>query len=177
MKDEDVVDLLRHYRHDWMNELQLIMGYAQLGKLDKVQQKIEQSVERAVSERKMQNMSLPKMVLWLTQFNWRFDNYQLTHIINTSETLSIDDQKLYEQLERIMVHFTKYCMKTEMYHGTINIQQLNNQQLKIQLSFSGIFEKSNELKNEIEHSDKLLNVEIEKSQHDHEICTVTWISE
>ncbi|WP_112181480.1 Spo0B domain-containing protein [Paraliobacillus zengyii] len=177
MKDEDVVDLLRHYRHDWMNELQLIMGYAQMGKLDKVQKKIEDSVERAVSERSLQNMPLPKTVLWLTQFNWRFDNFQLTNTINISEALTVNDFELYDRLERIMVHFTKYCMKTEMYHGTINVQQLNNEQLKIQLTFSGIFEKSHELKNKIEHSDELLNVEIEKSQHDHEIFTVTWISE
>lgn len=172
MKDEEVVDLLRHYRHDWMNELQVIMGYAQMGKIEKVQQKIEQSVENARLERELQSMSLPRTVLWLTRFKWRFDNYQLIIKLDLSEPLTVDDRQLSEQLEIIMALFNTYSMKTEMYHGTIRLQRL-----KIQLSFSGIFEKSHELKNKIEHSDELLDVEVEQSQHGHEICTVTWISE
>ncbi|GGM27392.1 sporulation initiation phosphotransferase B [Paraliobacillus quinghaiensis] len=177
IEEEDVVTLLRHYRHDWMNELQLIMGYAQMGKLDTVQKKIQQSVEKAESDRKLQNLPLPKTVIWVMQFNFRFDNFRLKYNIDANEKLAIDDQRLYDQLERIMEIFTSFGMKTEMYHGTMNIQQLNQQQLKVQLSFSGIIERSKELKNQIEHSDELIDVDIQQSQHDHEIYTVTWIGE
>lgn len=65
MDEQRIINALNHRRHDWMNDLQLISGYMQLGKLDKLQTCIKDMLRRGSSEGHYLRISHPKLALEL----------------------------------------------------------------------------------------------------------------
>src|SRR5690625_449462 len=53
------------YRHDLMNDLQLIQGYASMGKNDKSNEKLKQFIHKLNMERQLQTLDAPEFTLWL----------------------------------------------------------------------------------------------------------------
>lgn len=56
------IRMLNHHRHDWMNELQILYGYIQLGKLDKSVACVERIKERMALESKISKLGIPSLV-------------------------------------------------------------------------------------------------------------------
>ncbi|WP_181349710.1 Spo0B domain-containing protein [Thalassobacillus sp. CUG 92003] len=81
-QSEDIIHLLRHKRHDWMNHLQLVQGYAAMGKQDEVVDKVKSLIAEAEQERKLLNANAPHFTLWLLSFNWYHDNYRLSYTVD-----------------------------------------------------------------------------------------------
>ncbi|MCT2537965.1 sporulation initiation phosphotransferase B [Aquibacillus koreensis] len=177
MKEEETVNILRHYRHDWMNQVQLLMGYASMGKLDKVQDKLRESVESAERERKLQNLNIPRTTIWLMSFNWHYDNFRIEYNVETEDKeQSINDQLLHSQFLGIMDVFSKYGMKFELYHGTITIRpSMQIKGAEINLSFSGAFEQIDRLKQAIIEKDDKYKLKIEQLSNGTYACNISWI--
>lgn len=55
MDDKEIITLLRHKRHDWMNQIQLLQGYASLGKQERLLDQIDDIKEEAENERRILN--------------------------------------------------------------------------------------------------------------------------
>ncbi|WP_182200467.1 Spo0B domain-containing protein [Paraliobacillus salinarum] len=155
MDEQEVMKLLRHYRHDWMNELQIILGYAQMGKLDKVEEKIKSSVEIAEKERELQRLPLPKTALRIIQLKCYYENFRIDFLIQQEGTISADDDQLVTQLDQLMNYFVEHSIKTTLYHGTIKLHQAKDSQLQLSFDISDEFlERENLLKkiSKIDHS-------------------------
>ena len=56
--------MLNHHRHDWMNELQILYGYIQLGKLDKTVGSVERIKDRMATESRISKLGIPSLVLF-----------------------------------------------------------------------------------------------------------------
>lgn len=59
---------LNHHRHDWMNELQVLYGYIQLGKPDKSVQCVERIRERMAVDSRISKLGIPALVFYLQSF-------------------------------------------------------------------------------------------------------------
>lgn len=59
------VDALRHYRHNWMNEIQILAGYAQLQKYDELKDFLGSLLQQAEREKVMLQISDPELSLFL----------------------------------------------------------------------------------------------------------------
>lgn len=59
---------LGHHRHDWMNDLQILYGYIQLGKIDKLADCVERIKGRMVAESKISRLGIPSLVFYLQSF-------------------------------------------------------------------------------------------------------------
>lgn len=59
---------LGHHRHDWMNDLQVLYGYIQLGKPDKSLQCVERIKERIALESRISKLGIPSLVFYLQSF-------------------------------------------------------------------------------------------------------------
>ncbi|WP_027963552.1 Spo0B domain-containing protein [Halalkalibacillus halophilus] len=68
MDSSEFLEWLRMYRHDLMNDLQLVQGYATMGKHDASQEKLQQLIERLNQERLVQTLDAPLFVRWLLTF-------------------------------------------------------------------------------------------------------------
>ena len=63
--EERAILTLTHHRHDWMNELQILYGYIQLGKLDKSVQCVERIKERMQQDSRLSRLGIPSLVFYL----------------------------------------------------------------------------------------------------------------
>lgn len=59
---------LNHHRHDWMNDLQILYGYIQLGKPDKSVQCVERIKERIALDSRIAKLGIPSLVFYIQSF-------------------------------------------------------------------------------------------------------------
>jgi stage 0 sporulation protein B (sporulation initiation phosphotransferase) len=64
-----VVEALRHYRHDYLNDIQLIKSYTVLGKTEKVNQVIDRISRRAEQESRLSSLNAPMLAEFLLTYN------------------------------------------------------------------------------------------------------------
>jgi stage 0 sporulation protein B (sporulation initiation phosphotransferase) len=72
MQEADkVVEVLRHYRHDYLNDIQLIKSYTALGRYKKVEAVIENIIYKAEQESRLSALNVPEVAAMLLTYNWR----------------------------------------------------------------------------------------------------------
>ncbi|MBM7541771.1 Spo0B domain-containing protein [Amphibacillus cookii] len=158
MDEKEIVNLLRHYRHDWSNDLQVIMGYAQMGKLDKVQQKSAEVAERLMREQQFQNMDLPATILKLMQLNSLETGLKWEPIIENEMPPVVNDHHLADLIEAVHQIISKYLMNSTFYHGTIKFQQFKNQSFRLTLELEQALKDLDELVDEVTTMDYRIQI-------------------
>ncbi|MCJ1908706.1 Spo0B domain-containing protein [Planococcus ruber] len=71
-----VAQSLRHARHDFLNELQLIKMNLDLGRLDEVQAIIRTHGEAAVQMSRLSGLKMEKLEEWLLLSQWRYPEFR-----------------------------------------------------------------------------------------------------
>lgn len=68
--DSDVrlLRLFNHYRHDWMNDIQILMGYVQLKKYDKLLPLMEKIKQKVRQESYISKLGIPSLIVHLLTF-------------------------------------------------------------------------------------------------------------
>lgn len=86
---------LAHHRHDWMNDLQILYGYVQLGKYDKLAGCVERIKERMAADSRISRLGIPSLVFYLHSFREQNNSVQLEVCIQEDlqlgELLSAED--------------------------------------------------------------------------------------
>ncbi|WP_411347775.1 Spo0B domain-containing protein [Paenibacillus sp. WLX2291] len=71
-QNEDVyataIEAFSHHRHDWMNDLQLLYGYIQMGNRERLIENIERIKEQMVAESRVAKLGVPELVFYLQTF-------------------------------------------------------------------------------------------------------------
>jgi stage 0 sporulation protein B (sporulation initiation phosphotransferase) len=117
MKPEEVLHMFRHYRHDQLNDLQLVLGYTQMGNLDKVKDKLHDILEKTAEERKLANLNCPHFTVWTMNFNTKYNNLKLSYEVHLSKgDFSAVDLKLKETCEEITQLLHKHLRKERLYN-------------------------------------------------------------
>ncbi|RUT27813.1 hypothetical protein EJP77_19940 [Paenibacillus zeisoli] len=80
---------LGHHRHDWMNDLQILYGYIQLGKHDKLVHCVERIKERMNIESSISKLGIPSLVFYLQSF--REVNRSIHLDVEIEEGLQLSD--------------------------------------------------------------------------------------
>ncbi|MFD0588284.1 Spo0B domain-containing protein [Paenibacillus sp. GCM10027627] len=92
---------LNHHRHDWMNDLQVLFGYARMGKLDRTIQYVERICERMAAETAIAKLGTPSLISFIQSFRTLTNSLALQVDIkgelNLSE-LSLDGEAVAETL-------------------------------------------------------------------------------
>ncbi|CAM3458598.1 sporulation initiation phosphotransferase B [Cytobacillus oceanisediminis] len=78
-KDWNMIEVLRHARHDWLNKIQLIKGNLSLNKVDRAKEIIDEIVVEAQQEAKLSNLNLPQFASLLFTYNWENHSFQLEY--------------------------------------------------------------------------------------------------
>lgn len=123
MQEQDVVQLLRHYQHDLLNELQIIQGYASMDKTDKVKDKIKACVDIYKEERKLMHLNIPKTTVWFLQTQYKQNNIHVSYDIQVEDSdVSFLDQNLVDmgtyfvkQIQQNGVDLELYTLHIEMH--------------------------------------------------------------
>ncbi|WP_158701705.1 Spo0B domain-containing protein [Lentibacillus sp. Marseille-P4043] len=155
MDEKAMVDLLRLYRHDLMNDLQIVQGYASMGKIDRVQTKVTECMDRFHEERKLMSLSAAKFALWLIQFNSIHANIRLSYYINVeNKTLSGIDNTLLNQCQLAIKSLEQLLDDEELYDGKMVLGHTSSA-IEINLSLTGNFQAQTILELNEKYMDKM----------------------
>ncbi|WP_231572563.1 Spo0B domain-containing protein [Halobacillus sp. BBL2006] len=121
--EKEIITLLRHKRHDWMNQIQLIQGYASLGKQERLMDQIEELITESEYERKLLNSNAVQFPLWLLSFNWNHEQFRLKYVVKDELDLSRHDEKLTALAKRMLELIDDHTLEDELYEGTVHLYQ------------------------------------------------------
>lgn len=82
------LDVLSHQRHDWMNDLQLIYGYAKMGKSERIEDIVTRVSESMHKESRIAKLGLPELVFYLMTF--KGENREIALHIQADSELRYD---------------------------------------------------------------------------------------
>lgn len=114
MKVEDVVHLIQHYRHDVLNQLQIVQGYIKLNDLKKADSSMDELLQYFDQERKLLSLNIPNVFLWFLQFKIKYNHFSLTYDIDIeSKDLQKSDHFIVRKFEQMMQEIQQnYCEET-----------------------------------------------------------------
>ncbi|MFD1362931.1 Spo0B domain-containing protein [Lentibacillus salinarum] len=132
MEEQDVIQLLRHYRHDLVNQLQVVQGYASMGKTAKVQQKLTDYLWHLQEEGKLVSLNAPAFALYMLQLATLHTNFRLVyHIHIDGKDLQSVDRLLVERCKHVMEKIETgtdcmvlYDLDVQLYEGPGDIIEL-----------------------------------------------------
>jgi stage 0 sporulation protein B (sporulation initiation phosphotransferase) len=78
-KEWNMIEVLRHSRHDWLNKLQLIKGNLDLNRIDRAKEIIDEIVIEAQHETKLTNLHIPLFASLLLRANWESNIFHLEY--------------------------------------------------------------------------------------------------
>jgi stage 0 sporulation protein B (sporulation initiation phosphotransferase) len=140
-KEWDIVEVLRHSRHDWLNRLQLIKGNLDLNRIDRAKAYINEIVIEAQHESKLSNFHLPKFASLLLKSNWESHLFQLEYeVLNDLEAVEINDNILSNWTKSFFICLDQAIEAFQENHLSITIQPESNG-VRFFFDFSGIIIK------------------------------------
>ncbi len=96
--EQTAIKTLNHHRHDWMNDLQILYGYIQLGKHDKTIDCVGRIKERIYLDGKIAKLGIPSLVFYLQSFRTIGSNVELE--INIADELQLSGRMKQEDTEK-----------------------------------------------------------------------------
>ena len=146
MDERGAIDLLKYYRHQYANDLQLVLSYAQLGRIDVVREKATEIIEIMRRDQLFHNLPLPKTIITVMRLNHATSGLEWTPIIDVDEKLDVDDHELAQIIETVHQLIIDQSMNLSLYHGTMTFQQIKSQPFKLLLACQGDFKNIDQLK-------------------------------
>lgn len=117
-----LIQALKFARHDFLNELQLILLYIDLGKLPEAKQKIMDTTDAMRQAAMLEKLGLPAVETWLVTFDWIYSVFPktITSAI-TPGIRQVDDAVVAAYLERVFRIAEKMVDPTSDYEAKIEV--------------------------------------------------------
>ena len=128
-KEWDIVEVLRHSRHDWLNRLQLIKGNLDLNRIDRAKAVIDEIIIEAQHESKLSNLKMPLFASLLLKSNWENPSFKLEYEV-------LQDSEVYQINEEPMTNWT--CLLFQYLNVAIEAFQENHLSITIDPQSEGI---------------------------------------
>lgn len=140
-KEWNVIEVLRHARHDWLNKMQLIKGNLALNKVDRAKEILDEIVLDAQQEAKLSNLNIPQFAALLLTFNWENHFFQLEYEVLEMEqdtrVIRLDDEALRNWTASFFSCLNSSVKPYHDNHLTVSIQP-QEQAVRFFFDFSGI---------------------------------------
>lgn len=115
MKKGEIVKLLQHRRHDLVNDVQVMHGYASMEMFDKVEEKLNEFLISTEHERKLHMLQAPSFILWVETFCMKHQNFNLTYEIHDDVNLKKHDEWITNTCEKLIQVVKDYSDAEELY--------------------------------------------------------------
>lgn len=130
-----IKQFLSHQRHDWMNDVQILLGYLTLGKYDRMQNYLDQQVQKANDERLITQLQYAPLAVSLIMLAQRYLQWSIKIKAENIAEYTIQEEKkalaiidyifpwLEKQLQDIIIdlQLNIYITKKEVFTLTISI--------------------------------------------------------
>ena len=102
------IRLLNHYRHDWMNEIQVLFGYVKLKKYDKLESLMEKIKHKVQIESYVAKLGIPDLIVYLLAYQTEVREITLSIIMKQEihlDELPVDPHRIYVMVREVMETF------------------------------------------------------------------------
>ncbi|WP_216829411.1 sporulation initiation phosphotransferase B [Alkalihalobacterium elongatum] len=138
-KPNEIIDILRHSRHDWLNVIQLIKGNLALNRPERVEEIIQSVIQQSQNESKLSNLNIPALVADLLTFNWENHYYELEiEVIGDVKDLGHYESELHEWCSQLMKLMDQCCDEGTENHLLVTFQLLE-EETRLIFDFQGQF--------------------------------------
>ncbi|NMH69858.1 sporulation protein [Bacillus sp. RO3] len=169
-----VVEALRHARHDWMNDLQLIKGNLDLGRVERAKQVIEEMVLVAQNESKLCNLKLPLLAEWILTYNWSRHLIKLDfEVLQIESSHGLEDRRLQDWCKEFLEFLESNVMNNAENQLSI-LLDITKEQSRFIFDFTGILKSTNVVEDWIRNQQTNgENIEIEQLEEEVLVIHVT----
>lgn len=138
-KDWDILQILGHSRHDWLNFVQLIKGNLDLKKYDRLEEIIQVIIQQTQNESKLSNLHLSQFASKLLVFNWgNSHNFQIKfEVVGATQNLAIFEESLIKWLDDFTFVLNESCQKFGDNHLLIIIELIDESCPQFTFNFHG----------------------------------------
>jgi stage 0 sporulation protein B (sporulation initiation phosphotransferase) len=158
----NIVDLLSHSRHDWMNKLQLIKGNLSMQKYDRVNDIIEEIIIESQQESKLCNLKMQEFASFLLTFNWNNHHFVLEYeILGRILSLESYDTAITQWSKSFLEILDKSVDLSSENHVSITIETGSDEEgIRFFFDFNGIIKNTEQITDwlqTVEQSQIILN--------------------
>lgn len=122
-KEMNIIEVLRHSRHDWLNKLQLIKGNLDLNRTDRAKAVIDEIVVQAQHESKLSNLHIHSFAALLLKTNWENPAFILEYeVLEDAEPVAIKDENLTSWTKLFFICLNKAIEVFQENHLSITIE-------------------------------------------------------
>jgi stage 0 sporulation protein B (sporulation initiation phosphotransferase) len=115
-----VIELISHYRHDWMNDIQLLFGYVSLKKYDKLDDCMDKIRYKALQESGIAKLGIPSLVAFFISFRLYYNALALE--LEVEEDINLASLPLDKEKVSRLVQMTVKLFHT---HAVPSIEEPN----------------------------------------------------
>ncbi|MEC2072098.1 sporulation initiation phosphotransferase B [Alkalihalophilus marmarensis] len=128
-KQWELIDALRHTRHDWLNVIQLIKGNLALKRYDRIEQIIEEVTAQSLNESKLSVMDTPDVAAFLLTYNWECSKMKIdVDVIGEIQSLKANEDKLYRTCQTIINQMAELSSSSSENHLLITFLFTHNKE-------------------------------------------------
>jgi stage 0 sporulation protein B (sporulation initiation phosphotransferase) len=169
-KDWNIVEVLKHSRHDWLNKIQLIKGNIALNKYDRVKEIIDEIVIETQNEARLTNLQLDKLAAFFMTYNWEEHKYPIEfEVIGNTRDLSKYDDLLTAWCEQFFLLIEDNTELNGENHLMITVE-LFDEEVRFLFDFSGIINDTDVFIESLEKTKELNQIQLlEYKAHPHEL--------
>lgn len=175
-KKWDVINILRHYRHDLLNHFQLINGYLAMGRTEKVQSLIDELVRQAKNESQLCNLNMSNFAEEMLTFNWASHAFCLNfEVLSKSEDWADHEQILLSFFRDVTSVFNDYAVPGEDHQLFVMINDIEEKVMV--LDFQGTLSLDGTWKQHIGRISDMYSNQIEGLTWEETECYVKFFPE
>jgi stage 0 sporulation protein B (sporulation initiation phosphotransferase) len=165
-KEWDIVEVLRHSRHDWLNRLQLIKGNLDLNRIDRVKEIIDEIIIEAQHETRLSNLHMPRFASLLLKSNWENRFFKLEYeVLEDTTSLEINENLMTDWTNSFFSCLNKSVETFHENHLSITIEP-NPDGVRFFFDFSGIITNSERMKNFLAEQVTTMSIEVKEFSND-----------
>lgn len=121
-KQLNVADVLKYARHDFLNDLQMILMNLDLGNPEKAREIILTTTDKMKQHSILSSLKLPETAIWLTTLEWMYPSFskQLSCQIK-APIIDVDDEELVSVLKKIIAGANEHVNVYSSYEAIIDV--------------------------------------------------------
>lgn len=155
MENYPDLSVIENYRHNMMNEIQLVHSYLHMGKIEQAKQKLSTWINHLKEERKLMFIDATQLVTWIFMFNYTYDQLQLTYSVNIETSLKYLDSSIANHCKDFVHILEEHVNKDSLYYVHIDLSKNENAQLLVTFHIKdAIDEEENVIKQWIAFSEE-----------------------
>lgn len=133
-----VAEALKFARHDFLNELQLILLYMDLGKHPEARKTIMNATECMRQVSVLEKLGLPAVQIWLSTFDWTYSVFPKTLTCDIQSGIrEVDDAEVVSYLQQVFSEAERAVDPASEYETQIDVHA-SQTSWSIQITVNGV---------------------------------------